>query len=253
MDGNAVSASFVSCMQSTSGWHSGQPLLDPLQAGLQGVDVPGGEPHGRRRYRRRRRPRRHRVGAARCARTAPLGAGGTPAPAGEPVSAASWPCGPVPAWPEPSWPRPSSWPEPSWPRPSSWPEPSWLRSSSSPEPSWLRPSSSPGLLGCGCALLGCGLLAWPGLLGCCLLAAGAFLAAAFFRAGAFLAAAFFFAGAFLAAAFFFAGATRSSSVGCTGSPAEPRSVELPIDPGTTPGMVRSTPRRGVSNAWTTNV
>ena len=79
--------------------------------------------------------------------------------------------------------------------------------------------------------------------------AGAFFAgAAFFATGFFAGTAFFtaLAGAFLAVAFFFfAGATRSSSDGwCTGSSAVP--------PGTTPGMVRSTPRRGVSNAWTTN-
>ena len=152
------------------------------------------------------------------------------------------------------------------------PGPSWPRPSCGPEPSWPRPS-------------------WAGAFLAAAFLAGAFLAAAFL-AGAFLAAAFLrpepsslrpswpepswprpswlpepswprpsCAGAFLAAAFFepepswprllpcgsllLCCATRASSViWCTGS--------LAVPPGTTPGMVRSMPRRGVSNAWTTN-
>ena len=36
----------------------GQPLLDPLEAGVEGVDVPGREAHGDRRYRRATAPHR---------------------------------------------------------------------------------------------------------------------------------------------------------------------------------------------------
>ena len=61
MAGKALSASLVSCMHSDVGLHRGQPLLDPVEAGLQRVHVPGHEAHGGHRSGRRPEPgRRHR-------------------------------------------------------------------------------------------------------------------------------------------------------------------------------------------------
>ena len=234
----------------------GQPLLHPLEPGVEGVDVPGREAHGDRRYRsaeavhrpvgRTTRTERPPGGAGRhlslAVALAPLGrlAGGCPL-----LGAAFLRAG---AFLAAAFLRAGAFLAAAFLRAGAFFAAAFFFGRSLLGCSLLAGRS---LLGCGLLLAGrsllrcgllagrsllrCGLLASRSLLRCCLLAAGAFLAAAFFRAGAFLAAAFFF----------FAGATRASSVSwCTGS--------LAVPAGTTPGMVRSTPRRGVSNAWTTN-
>ena len=180
--GKAASASFVSCRQRTSGCDVGEPLLDPGEAGLERVHVPGGDAHAG-----------DPIGPA--VRTARAGR-----PAGPPEGRGWRPALGAPSWPAPSWPRPSagaflaaafflagaflaapSWPAPSWlaafflagaflaaaffcrrllgrrllRAAPSWPEPS-SPAPSSPGPSWPAPS-------------------WPAAF-----FAGAFLAGAFF-------------------------------------------------------------------------